>query len=85
MSPSVSFPVRVCSATSSNGFILSKNSSTPVAVSVSNPKSISSAPKETKPSGIFKAPDAIPAKKDLKKPGDLSSFASSSSFKKLFI
>ena len=32
------------------------------ALFVSKPKSINSAPRETKPSGIFKAPDAIPAK-----------------------
>jgi hypothetical protein len=40
---------------------------------VSKPKSTSSAPSETKPSGIFKAPEATPAKNDVKKFGSFSS------------
>ena len=44
---------------------------------MSNPRSTNSAPRETKPSGTFKTPDAIPAKNPLKNPGDLSLSCSS--------
>ena len=55
-------PAAFCSATSSKGFILSKKSSTLAAeLTVKPVTSISSAPKDTKPSGIFKTPDNIPA------------------------
>ena len=59
-SVSVSLPIALSSAISSNGFSLSKNSSTLAAVFVSAPRSISSAARETTPSGIFNRPDAIP-------------------------
>ena len=58
---SVSLPNALCSATSSNGFILSKNFSTSTAYSVPKPKSISSAPNDTIPSGTLIKPDAMPA------------------------
>ena len=55
------------SATSSNGFILSKNSSTLAAVSVSAPRSNSSAARENTPSGTLIKPDSIPAAPATKK------------------
>jgi hypothetical protein len=50
---SVILPIAFCSAISSNGFILSKNLSTSEAYLVPKPRSKSSAPKDTKPSGTF--------------------------------
>ena len=58
---SVSLPIALSSATSSNGFNLSKNFSTSAAVSDPAPKSISSAANEKIPSGTLIIPDAIPA------------------------
>ena len=49
------------SATSSKGFILSKNCSTLATVSVSAPRSINSAPNDTIPSGTLIRPDTKPA------------------------
>ena len=69
---SVSLPIALCSATSSNGFSLSKNSSTLAAVSVSAPRSISSAARDTTPSGTFKIPEATPAANDLYQDTSLS-------------
>ena len=57
---SVILPAAFCSATSSNGLILSKNCSTSTAVFVSKPRSTSSAPRDTIPSGIFISPDSTP-------------------------
>ena len=71
---SVILPAVVASAASSNGFILSKNSSTDAAVLVSAPKSINDAPNENIPSGILNKPDPIPAKVDLIAPIFDSSF-----------
>ena len=62
---SVNLPIVLSSAVSSNIFILSKNSSTDDAVSESAPRSISSAPRDITPSGIFIAPDNNPAPKAL--------------------
>ena len=64
----VILPIPLASATSSKGFKVSKNFSTSSAVSVPNPKSRSSAPNETIPSGIFIKPEAIPAAAEVKKP-----------------
>jgi hypothetical protein len=58
---SVILPAAFLSAISSNGFISSKNCSTCAALFVSKPKSISSAPRDTIPSGTFIRPDTIPA------------------------
>ena len=58
---SVNLPIALSSATSSNGFNLSKNFSTSTAYSVSKPKSISSAANDTTPSGILIKPEATPA------------------------
>ena len=69
----------MASAASSNIFIVSKNFSTPAAVLVPNPKSISVAPKEKAPSGILNTPDAIPDKVDL-----ITPISSSSSYFFLF-
>ena len=63
----VNLPIPLDSATSSNGFKSSKNFSTDSAVSVPNPRSISSAPNETTPSGILIRPDATPAAAETKK------------------
>jgi len=57
----VSLPAPCFSAISSKGFKVSKNCSTPAAVFVSKPRSMSSAAKENIPSGTFNTPDAIPA------------------------
>jgi hypothetical protein len=73
---SVNLPIALCSATSSNGFILSKNCSTDAAVSVPAPKSINSAPKDTTPSGTFIKPDANPATKAVAPDTSLLSSAS---------
>ena len=55
-------PAARCSAISSNGFIVSNTCSTfAAAFSVNSNASISSAPRDTKPSGIFNTPDATPA------------------------
>ena len=62
------------SATSSKGFNLSKNCSTSAALSVSIPRSISSAASDTIPSGTLITPDAIPAAAALYQ---LTSFSSS--------
>ena len=58
---SVSLPTALSSAISSKGFNLSKNASTCAAVSVSAPRSMSSAPKDTTPSTVFIRPEAAPA------------------------
>jgi len=58
---SVSLPTTLSSATSSNGFILSKNFSTSAAVFESAPRSTSSAPRDTTPSTVLIKPDTIPA------------------------
>ena len=59
---SVILPAARCSAISSNGFIVSNTCSTfAAAFSVNSNASISSAPRDTKPSGIFKTPEATPA------------------------
>ena len=58
---SVILPAPFFSAISSNGFNVSKNCSTFAAVFESAPRSISSAAKETIPSGTLIIPDAIPA------------------------
>ena len=63
----VILPIPLDSATSSKGFKSSKNFSTSSAVSVPSPRSISSAPNETTPSGILIRPDATPAAADTKK------------------
>ena len=73
---SVIFPAVVASAISSKGFIFAKNSSTSAALSVPAPKSIRVAPNETKPSGILKRPEPIPANADTKALGLLFSSAS---------
>ena len=73
---SANLPIVLSSAISSNGFILSKNCSTDAAVLVPAPKSISSAPKDTTPSGTFIKPDAIPATKAVAPETSLSSSAS---------
>ena len=62
---SANFPTVLSSATSSKGFILSKNCSTLATVFVSAPKSINSAPNDTIPSGTFIAPDTRPAPRAL--------------------
>ena len=54
-------PAALCSAISSNGFILSKNVSTCAAVFVSAPRSMSSAPRDTTPSTVLITPDPKPA------------------------
>ena len=59
---SVSLPIPLSAATSSNGLSLSKICSISAAVFVSKPKSISSAPNENTPSGTLIKPDAIPAR-----------------------
>ena len=59
---SVSLPAVVDSAISSKGLILSKKDSTDAAISVSKPKSINSAPRETNCSGILNRPEPIPAR-----------------------
>ena len=69
---SVILPAAVASAFSSKGFILSKNCSTFAALFVSAPRSISSAPKDTKPSGIFIRPYAMPDRTDSTTPTSLS-------------
>ena len=61
----VNLPIVLSSAVSSNIFILSKNLSTSAAVSESAPRSTSSAPKDTIPSGILITPDTRPAPKAL--------------------
>ena len=61
---SVILPAVVASAISSKGFIFAKYSSTSAALFVSAPRSISVAPRDTKPSGILKRPEPIPAKTD---------------------
>ena len=63
----VILPIPLDSATSSKGFKSSKNFSTSSAVSVPNPRSMSSAPNETIPSGILIRPDATPAAAATKK------------------
>ena len=73
---SVIFPAVVASANSSKGFIFAKNSSTSAALFVSPPKSINVAPSDTKPSGILKRPEPIPASADTNAFGLLFSSAS---------
>ena len=70
----VIFPMVLASASSSNGLTSSNHSSTPLAVSVSPTISNSSAPRDTKPLGIFHKPVATPANADSKKPTSSSSF-----------
>ena len=75
---SVIFPEALSCAVSSKIFMPSKNFSTFAAVLVSAPKSINCAPKDITPSGIFIAPEAIPAKADSINPTSFSSGSSSS-------
>ena len=49
-------PTVLASASSSKGLRSSKNFSTPAANSVPNPRSISSAPNEVNPFGMFQSP-----------------------------
>ena len=63
---STNLPAAFSCAISSNGFILSKNTSTSAARFVSAPKSINSAPNETTPSGTLIIPDTNPAAAALK-------------------
>ena len=65
---SVILPAAVASAASSNGFILSKNSSTASALSLSTPKSKRVAPKLATPSKILNTPDPKPARIDVARP-----------------
>jgi len=71
---SIILPMAFSSATSSKGLSLSKYLSTSAALSVSIPRSISSAARDTMPSGTLRTPDATPAAAALYQ---LTSFSSS--------
>ena len=72
----VILPIVLASASSSNGLISSNHCSTSLAVLVSPTKSNISAPKDTKPFGMFHRPVATPANADSKNPTSCSFFFS---------